>query len=102
MAAVQPWCRVEVVGPDGTVLAGCLLEGPGEPDLGAVDRVARLALVALRLGGAISLTEVSAAMRALIHLAGLPVEVEREAEGGKEPLGVKERQEEAHPGDPAP
>ena len=75
------------------------LGGPGLPDLGAVDDVARLALLAGRLGGRIVLSDVSPAMRSLLELAGLGVEVEGEAEGGEEPLGVEEGQEELHPGD---
>jgi hypothetical protein len=99
MAAVQLWCRVMVVGHDGTKLACYALEGPGPPDLGAVDDVARLALQAGRLGGGIVLAEVSAALRALLELTGLTVEVEGQAELREEALGVQERQEETHPGD---
>jgi len=88
-----------VVGPDGAELACCLLGGPGAPDLEAVDDVAHLALLAGRLGGGIVLAEVSPALRALLELAGLRVEVEGQAELGKEPLGVQEGQEERHPGD---
>ena len=96
---VALWCRVLVVGPDRTALASHRLEGPGPPDLGAVDDVARLALRARRLGGRIILSDVSPALRSLLDLAGLTVEVEGEAEGREEPLGVQEGQEELHPGD---
>ncbi len=64
-----------------------------------MDDVARLALLAGRLGGGIVLTEVSPALRTLLELAGLRVEVEGQAELGEEPLGVQEGQEEGHPGD---
>jgi hypothetical protein len=106
MAAVQLWCRVTVVGVDGAELARCVLEGPGAPDLSAVDDVARLALAAGRLGGAVVLTELSPELRALFELAGLRlgvaglrVEVEGQTEFGEEPVGVQEGQEERHPGD---
>jgi hypothetical protein len=99
MAVPQRWCRITVVGPDGTVLVGCLLEGTGPPDLGAVDDVARLALLAGRLGGGITLAEVSPVMRALLELAGLRVEMDGQAEFGEEPRGIQQGQEEVHPGD---
>jgi hypothetical protein len=52
MNGIQQWCRVTVVGPDGTELAFCRLVGPGAPDpWGGVDDVARLALLAGHLGG---------------------------------------------------
>lgn len=102
MVALQRWCRVTVVGPDGTVVACCELDGPGFPGLGAVDDVARLALLASRLGGSITLAEVSPAMRELLELAGLCVEMEGQAELGEEPCGIQQREEEVHPGDPAP
>ncbi len=45
------WCRVTMVDPEGIALAAGVLEGPAAPDIGAVDDVARLALLAKRLGG---------------------------------------------------
>jgi hypothetical protein len=102
MNGVQLWCRVRVVGPDGTELACCRLEGPGAPDLEAVDNVAHLALLAWRLGGGIVLAEVLPALQALLELAGLRVEVSGQAELEEEPLGVQEGQEESHPGDLPP
>ena len=99
MAAVELWCRVRVVDPDGAELARYVLEGPGAPDLGAVDDVARLALLAGRLGGDIVLANVSPVLLGLLELAGLRVEVEGQTELGEEPLGIQERQEERHPGD---
>jgi len=102
MAGLQLWCRVTIVGPDGAELAGRVLEGPGAPDLGAVDDVARLALLAARLGGGIVLGEVSSLMRELLELAGLGVEVKGQPEGREESFGVQETQEEAHPGDLPP
>jgi hypothetical protein len=86
---VNLWCRVLVVGADHTALARHQLGGPGLPDIGAVDDVARLALLAGQLGGRIVLSDVSPALHALLELAGLRVEMEWEAEGGEEPLGVQ-------------
>jgi hypothetical protein len=102
MVALQRWCRVTVVGPDGTVVARCELDGPGSPGLGAIDDVAHLALLASRLGGGITLAEVSPAMRELLELAGLCVEMEGQAELGEEPPGIEHGEEEIHPGDPPP
>jgi hypothetical protein len=100
MATRERWCRATIVRRDGTVLADCVLEGSGVPNVGAVDEVARLALLAIRLGGRIAIAEVSPVLRELLDLAGLPVEMEGQAELGEEPLGVQERQEEVHPDDP--
>ena len=94
MNDVQLWCRVVVTGPDGAELVGVRLSGTGEPGLGAVDDVARLALMAGRLGGTVVVAEAAPVMRALLDLAGLPVEVEGEAELGEEALRVQKGQEE--------
>jgi len=77
MASVQRWCRVTVVSPDGAVLARRVLEGSGDPDLDAVDTVARLALLSAHVSGTIGIAEVSPGMRDLLELAGLDVEMER-------------------------
>jgi hypothetical protein len=100
MVALQRWCRATVVGRDGTVVGEYVFEGAGGPDLGAVDGVARLALLATRIGGRIALGEVSAEMRELLDLVGLPVEVERQSELREEPLGIQECQEGIDSGDP--
>src|SRR5579864_1681155 len=99
MAPLERWCRITIVDADGSVMGSSVLEGQGAPDLGTVDVVARLALVAARLGARIALHDVSPAMRELLELAGLCVDVERKAEFGEEPLGVQEGQEEIHPRD---
>jgi hypothetical protein len=70
------WCRVTMVSPDGVAMASALLEGPVAPDMGVVDDVARLALLAKRLGGDVLLTEVSRDLRALLELTGLGVQME--------------------------
>jgi ABC-type transporter Mla MlaB component len=70
------------------------------PDLAAVDRLARLQLVARRLGYMIRLRGPSGELRALLDLVGiagvLPVELQRQAEGAEQ-LGVEEV---VQPGDP--
>jgi len=77
MAPVEQWCRVRLLDADGAELACCVLEGLGAPDLSVVDDVARMALLGRRLGGGIVLGNVSPALRALLELAGLGVQMER-------------------------
>ena len=96
---VMLWCRVTMVDPEGNALASGVLEGPTAPDIGAVDDVARLALMAKRLGGGLVLTDVSADLRALVELTGLVVEMQREPERGEQALGVQQVEEERHAGD---
>jgi len=102
MAALQSWCQIWVVRPDGAEVATFVLEGHGAPDLGAVDAVARFALMARRLGVGIVLAEVSPTLRALLELTGLPVEVKGQSERREEPLRIQEGQEEVHPDDLPP
>jgi hypothetical protein len=99
MVALQLWCRVTLIGADGTEVAHSTLEGPGAPDLLALDQVAHLALVAARAGGAVVLSDVSPDMGDLLDLSGLGVEVQRQAEGREESLGVQREEEERHGGD---
>ena len=100
MTAVERWCRVTVAARDGSIVACRALEGPGAPDLAAIDDLARLLLFGKRWGGRVTVTEISPAMSELIALAGLPVEVQGQAEGGEQPLGVEEVEDEVHPRDP--
>jgi len=99
MGSEELWCRVTVLGPDGSELLHGALRGAGLPDIATVDDVARLALHAARLGGVLAITDLSPDLRALLDLAGLPVEVEGEAEGGEEALVIEEVEEELHPDD---
>jgi hypothetical protein len=85
MAEREIWCRVRLVNQGGTELGRYSFEGYGEPDLTAVDIIARLSLVAGRQEAALVLEEVSDAMSLLLHLAGLSVQVEGQAEGREEP-----------------
>jgi len=94
------WCRLTFRDAEGTVVDDISLEGPGAPDLRAVDEVARLALLAKRLGGRLSLAEVAPDLLSLLLLSGLGIEVEGQPEGGEQPLRIEEVEEEAHSGDP--
>jgi hypothetical protein len=99
MATVRPWCRVTLLGVDGTAVAWWVLDGPGAPDLGAVDEVARLKLMVGRVGGSVALTDLSPAFRELLDLAGIRVEVEGKPELGEESFDIQMHQEQVHPGD---
>ena len=81
MAERQLWCRVRLVAPGGGEAGRYSLEGYGDPDLTAVDVVARLGLLAARQGQHLVLEEISEAMARLLDLSGLGVDVEREPEG---------------------
>ena len=88
-----------MVGPGGGAVPSWVMEGRGLPDLGTVDHLARMALLAGRLGGAIVLTELSPPLRDLLDLAGLGVQVEGEPERREEPFRVQRGEEVVHPGD---
>ncbi|MDX2675548.1 STAS domain-containing protein [Streptomyces sp. NY05-11A] len=74
-------------GPAGIVV--CDVAGIGPPGLAAVELLARLQLAARRAGGRIRLRAPDPALRALLDLVGVPVEVEGEAEEGEPALGVE-------------
>ena len=99
----ERWCRVTVHAQCGVVVRDVVLGGTGAPDVGTVDRVARLSLLGARIRGRTVLRDVAPALRELLDLAGLTdldrVEVEGEAEGREQPLRVEEVEEEAHPAD---
>lgn len=97
------WCRVTVRDEEGNVTAVHVVAGPIRPGWGDVDRVARLALSARRLGGSVVLSDVRPELRELLGLAGLvDAEVEGQPEGGEQPLRIERAEEERHLGDPAP
>ena len=68
-----------------------------QPDLGAVDRLARIQLGVRRGGRKLCLADASYELMALIDFAGLAdvlrVEVKRQSEERKEPRGVEEESE---------
>ena len=101
MASFERWCQARLIGPNGDRLGICQFGGPNGPDLRGVDEVARLTLLIARLGGRIELVDVTPAFRELLELAGLAVEMERQAKGREQPLRIEEVQEEAH-GDDLP
>lgn len=82
------------------MIGGFALEGPGDTDLAAVDDLARVALQAARLGGRVTLRDVCPAMRALLDLAALGLEVEGQGEVGEEAGALVDGEEEAHRRDP--
>ncbi|MDX3249258.1 STAS domain-containing protein [Streptomyces sp. ME18-1-4] len=67
----------------------CDVAGIGPPGLAAVELLARLQLAARRAGGRIRLRAPDPALRALLDLVGVPVEVEGEVEEGEPALGVE-------------
>jgi hypothetical protein len=69
------WCRVTMIDCHGVAVASSVLAGPAAPGLAAVDDVARLALTARRLGGGVTLSEVSSELRALLELSGFVIGV---------------------------
>lgn len=85
------WCRLSIVEDTGT-----------RPDISVVDQIARLALVARRAGGQLVIESVCDELAELFDLAGLGVEVQRDAEGREQPLGLHGGQEDGHLGDLAP
>lgn len=92
-----PWVRIVFIGPAGVEVAEWVIEGPGRPDLDAVDVVARCQLSARRSGGSILLRDLNGDLSGLLELVGLLAEVGGEPESGKQVLSVEER---VVPGDP--
>jgi ABC-type transporter Mla MlaB component len=58
-------------------MAGGVVSGAGGPDVGTLNLLARLGLMAKRTGGTLKLSDVCSELLELIELAGLPIEVER-------------------------
>lgn len=85
------------------------LHAKGQPDMAAVDALARLRLVCQRAGHHMRLEEVSPALAELLELSGLRRELEGQAETGEKACCCRERgdhplwlQERMDPGNPAP
>jgi hypothetical protein len=88
----------------------CHVGALAEPDLRAVDMLARFALVARRLGHRIRLQSASADLERLVALAGLDdvmpcesglrIESIGQPEQGEEPLGVEEERDRSDPAAP--
>lgn len=71
MAGARVWCQVAIVAPSGSELARFSLSGPDNPDLGVVDRLARLCLLMGRHGGKVVLGQMCPELVQLLELAGL-------------------------------
>jgi hypothetical protein len=101
--AEHPWCRLVHVVGGGLTARSWTLDGPGRPDVGAVDDVARLLLAAARRNERVVLSAVAPDMGELLRLAALPVEfgieVDREVESGEQPRRLEQVEEERHLGD---
>jgi STAS domain len=99
------WCRARA-GDDGQPPTGAsvVIEGTRLPDLAAVDELARWALEAKRAGRRLVIEYLAPQMADLLDLAGLDlvglgVEMQGQAEGGEEPLGIERVEEEGQLGD---
>lgn len=97
MAAFVAWGRLVFIGSNGTPLASWVVQGARQPDLGAVDALARAQLAARRAGGVLRLVDASDQLAELLELVGLRRQMCGQPEGGEQ-LGVEEGVE---PGDPA-
>ena len=73
MSSRRPWCRVTVVTASGRPFWRHVVDGPGEPGLDAVDRIARLDVAARRCRCTLEVDDVVPALRELLDLAGLDV-----------------------------
>jgi hypothetical protein len=89
MPADRLWGRIVVVDRLGEADRLWLL-GPGRPTIDTVGLLALLALAAKRLGGWLAVDDACPELQALLELAGLAVEMEREPEGREQPLGLEE------------
>lgn len=100
---MRRWCRLVARAVDGTSCEERDLTGRGTPGIAVVDVVARAALRAARAGNRLLVADAVEAVVELLELAGLAgvVEVQRQPEGGEQPVGVEDVQEERHLGDPA-
>ncbi|MFI5793344.1 STAS domain-containing protein [Streptomyces sp. NPDC051677] len=99
LTLIGPVTREQVAGPaddvrrlleaGGAGIVVCDCAGIGPPGLAAVELLARLQLAARRAGGRIRLRAPDPALRALLDLVGVPVEVEGEVEEGEPALRVE-------------
>ena len=85
----QLWCRVVVRWPGTSARLVAAIGGVGQPDLGAVDRLARWALAARRSGGEVAVPQACEELWELLELAGLRSQVRGEVEDGEDPLRVE-------------
>jgi len=97
MTEDAPWVRIVFLGPSGVQLAAWVIGGPGRPDLGVVDALARWQLSARRGGGSVLLVEMSADLADLFDLVGLRREVGGKPECREELRSVEEGVERGDP-----
>lgn len=84
MAAFVAWGRIVFCGPNDAEKTTAWIGGPGAPDLGAVDSLARSQLEARRLGGFIRLYDLCEELEELLDFVGLRREVGGKPEGGED------------------
>jgi hypothetical protein len=65
------WAKGRVLGHDGAVIRDWVIRRTDWPDMGSVDEVARLRLLAVRLGAELVFDEMSDELNELLRLAGL-------------------------------
>jgi ABC-type transporter Mla MlaB component len=81
----------------GAGVVVCDVGGLRPVQLATLDLLARLQLAARRAGGRIRLRDPAPALRALLDLAGLPIELEGQPEEREPPLRVEEAVEAGDP-----
>lgn len=91
MSASDVWCRVTVVRPGGSARSTFLVRGRGAPDLGVVDRLARLQLSVVRRGDTMVLSDIADPLAELLDLVGLRRKMSGQAERREDPPHVEER-----------
>jgi len=93
-ADVAALCEcVRVLVADGVELVICDVGALTNPDLATVDALARLQLIARRLGGQVQVRHPCDALQSLLALAGLSEVVPVSAGSGLEPGGQAEERE---------
>jgi hypothetical protein len=75
MEPPRQWCQVALVDTGGSVLARWALSGEANPNLDAVDLIARWVVIARRAGATVRIVQACPELLELLRLAGLPVEV---------------------------
>lgn len=71
MSPSAQWCRIAIADHNGATVATWTVGGAGAPDLGVVDRIARLRLDAKGRGQTLMVSEVCPDLVALIRFVGL-------------------------------
>lgn len=77
METCRLWCQVALVDAEGAVLARWAMAGESNPNIEAVDLIARWVVIARRASAEVRIENACPEMEELLELAGLPVEVVR-------------------------